>query len=191
MAASPTSPWPGKRADQHNLLMSNVCDTGVCSQTVGPGGSSRARDFSRAFAGDSSSIILNQAALNLIALKSPLQVRLPTAAEANPTRSSASLATMIRESPLQTRIPFLLRPRDNILAPSRSSYRPGSPPMRPSLPKCSAISKQYNPSSPFTYAFVDDRLRQEIRNRRTHRQTRRLLRRHKYLHLLLSGSMVS
>jgi ABC-type antimicrobial peptide transport system permease subunit len=142
--------WPGKRADQHNLFMSNVV-TPEFGKTIG-WQIVQGRDFSRAFAGDSSSIILNQAALNLIALKNPLGQVFNW--QGKPYQIIGIARDMIRESPFKPVSPsfFVLGQYLSAIQIKLSSRLTTNE----ALAKCGAIFKQYNPSSPFTYTFVDD-----------------------------------
>jgi ABC-type antimicrobial peptide transport system permease subunit len=142
--------WPGKRADQHNLLISNVV-TPEFGKTVG-WRITAGRDFSRDFGDDSAAIILNQSALNLIALKNPLGQLFYW--HNTPYHIIGIARDMIRESPFKPVLPSFFTLGTDLstiqikLSPKLTTDE--------ALAKCSAVFKQFNPSSPFTYTFVDD-----------------------------------
>ena len=142
--------WPGKRADQHNLLMSNRV-TPEFGKTVG-WSIIQGRDFSRDFGGDSASVILNQSALNLIALKNPLGQTFYWGNR--PYHIIGITRDMIRESPFRPVLPsFYTLGSDLSTIQIKLSSRLAT---NEALTKCAAVFKQYNPSSPFSYTFVDD-----------------------------------
>jgi putative ABC transport system permease protein len=142
--------WPGKRADQHNLVMSNVV-TPEFGKTVG-WRITAGRDFSRNYGGDSAGVILNESALNLIGLKNPLGQLFYW--QNRPYHIIGIAGDMIRESPFKPVAPsFFTLGQDLTAIQLKLSSKLTTD---VALAKCGAIFKQYNPSSPFSYTFVDD-----------------------------------
>jgi putative ABC transport system permease protein len=142
--------WPGKRADQHNLVISNFV-TPEFGKTVG-WTIAAGRDFSREFGGDSSSVILNQSAIDLMGLKKPLGQLFYWGN--TPYTIVGITRDMIRESPFKPVNPafFILgRGLTNIQLKLASKLRTDE-----ALANCAAIFKQYDPANPFTYTFVDE-----------------------------------
>ena len=142
--------WPGKPADTRSLVMSNVV-TPEFGKTVN-WIIVQGRDFSRNYGNDSSAVILNQAALPLIGLKKPLGQLFYW--QSRPYHIIGIARDMIRESPFKPVTPgfYVLGTGLGVIQlklPARLSTDEA-------LAKCSAIFKQFNPSSPFTYTFVDD-----------------------------------
>ena len=142
--------WPGKRADQHNLLMSNVV-TPEFGKTIG-WQITQGRDFDRNYGGDSSAVILNESSINLMGLKNPLGQLFYW--QNKPYTIIGIARNMIRESPFKPVNPsFFTLGHDLGAIQIKLSSRPSTD---DALTKCGAIFKQYNPSSPFSYVFVDD-----------------------------------
>jgi len=148
--------WPGKRADQHNLLMSNVV-TPEFGKTIG-WQIAQGRDFSKNYGGDSAAVILNQSALDLIGLKNPLGQLFYW--HNTPYQIIGISRDMVRESPFKPVSPsfYVLGTNLNTIQVKLSSRLATDV----ALAKCAAVFKQYNPSSPFSYTFVDDQYGQKF-----------------------------
>jgi putative ABC transport system permease protein len=143
--------WTGKTIDQHPLVMSNVI-TPDYGKTVG-WQLTEGRDFSRIFATDSSSIILNESALKLMAFKNPLGEMIKT--RGGDYRVIGIIKDMIKESPFQQVKPsfFILDNNNqvnvvNIKLAARAVTGDA-------LSKIEKLFKKYDPASPFSYTFVD------------------------------------
>ena len=141
--------WPGKIKGHKILLKSNTV-TYDFGKTIG-WQIIQGRDFSRDFADDSASIIINEAALATTGLKQPLGQLFYW--RGVPYHIVGITRDMVRESPFQPVAPtFYVVGKDiNVIQLKLSSKLQTNE----ALAKCAAIFKQYNPTSPFTYTFVD------------------------------------
>jgi len=151
--------WKGKTQDQHPLVMSNSV-THDYGKAVG-WSLVQGRDFSRNFPSDSGAIILNKAAAALMGFANPL---------GNTVKCSGKeyqvigvVQNMIKESPFEPVKPsfFLLNYRAATVITLRLSAA-NSP--HESLAKVEDIFKQYNPSSPFNFTFVDENYGKKFSN---------------------------
>jgi putative ABC transport system permease protein len=150
--------WPGKRDDQHNLILSNRI-TPEFGKTIG-WHVITGRDFSRAFGNDSAAIIINEAAEKLMDLKKPLGQTLTWSG--TPYHIIGVTADMIRQSPFGPVDPSFF-----VLGQGSSTIQiklPAKLPTADALAKTAAIFHQYNPGSPFTYSFVDDEFAKKFNN---------------------------
>ncbi|HEV2480276.1 MAG TPA: ABC transporter permease [Puia sp.] len=141
--------WPGAPMNQHSLVISNVV-TPDYGKTVG-WSIAQGRDFSKSFGGDSGSVVINEAMLPIIGLKQPLSQLFYW--QGKPYHIIGIARNMIRESPFKPVAPafYVLGPGLNVLQLKLSNL-----PTEEAIEKCTQIFKKYNPSSPFTYTFVDD-----------------------------------
>ncbi len=142
--------WKGKTADQHPLLMSNRV-TPEFGKTIG-WHLTAGRDFSRSFGTDSAAIIINQATADLMGFKHPLGETIYYASQ--PYQVIGVIDNMIRENPFRPVPPtfYILGKGMNTIDIKLSSKFSTSD----ALAKVAAIFKVYNPSSPFSYTFVDN-----------------------------------
>jgi putative ABC transport system permease protein len=150
--------WQGKDPNIHPLMMSNII-THDYGKTVG-WHLIQGRDFSRDFASDSSSIILNEAALKLTGFKNPIGETFKW--HGTSFTVIGITGDMIRESPFSPVKPSFFALGDNSgvniihikLSPQMSTSA--------ALAKVENVFKKYNPSSPFDYSFVDDQYGQKF-----------------------------
>jgi len=142
--------WPGKPDDTRSLVISNVV-TPEYGKTIG-WTIVRGRDFSRAFGGDSSSVVINEALLPLLGLKQPLGQLFNW--KGNQYHIIGIARDMIRQSPFTPVDPgfYVLGTDLGVLQLKLA----GNLPTEEAIAQCSRIFKEYSPSSPFTYAFVDN-----------------------------------
>jgi len=142
--------WPGKPDDTRRLVISNVV-TPEYGKTIG-WTIVRGRDFSRAFGGDSSSVVINEALLPLLGLKQPLGQLFNW--KGNQYHIIGIARDMIRQSPFTPVDPgfYVLGTDLGVLQLKLA----GNLPTEEAIAQCSRIFKEYSPSSPFTYAFVDN-----------------------------------
>jgi putative ABC transport system permease protein len=149
--------WRGKNPDFRPLLAKNDV-TYEFGKTVG-WQIKQGRDFSKAFASDSSAIILNEAALKLMGLQNPLDEFVKFGNKAYKVIGIAK--DMVRESPFSPVIPsFFMLTKNNVsvinikLNPQLSSSE--------SLTRMERIFRKINPSSPFIYSFVNEEYAQKF-----------------------------
>jgi ABC-type antimicrobial peptide transport system permease subunit len=143
--------WPGKKPGTQPLFMSYKI-THEFGKTVG-WKITEGRDFSRDYASDNSSIILNESAVKLIGFKNPIQESVNLAGKE--FKVIGVIQDMIRESPFRPVRPsfFLLdyQPVNVInikLDPQTGTVE--------ALTRVEDVFKKYNPGAPFDFNFVDD-----------------------------------
>ena len=143
--------WRTKSQDEHPLLMSNsvTLDYG---RTIG-WQLAQGRDFSRAFNTDTASMILNEAALKIIKIKSPLHEMINW--KGKDYKVIGVIRDMVKESPFaNVNASFFVM---NPAAVNTIQIR-----LMPQINQANALSKigdvfkKYNPESPFSYSFVDE-----------------------------------
>ncbi len=142
--------WPAKRPDQHTLVYSNNI-TYEFGKTIG-WQLQAGRDFSRAFGSDSSGMIINEAAAALIAAKNPIGT--PVNYGGRNFQVIGVVRNIVRQSPFKP-----VEPTFFILGTNLSTLNIRLSPKLPTadaLAKVASVFKQYNPSSPFTFTFVDN-----------------------------------
>ncbi len=110
------------------------------------------RDFSEEFRGDSASIILNEAALEITGLKDPLG-EVVTFYEKQYTIVGI-VKDMVTQSPYEPMAPsmFFAHGRRNVMI---IKLNPAVP-VQESLATMSPIFAKHNPEGPFEYSFIDD-----------------------------------
>ncbi|MHB1178925.1 MAG: ABC transporter permease, partial [Daejeonella sp.] len=111
------------------------------------------RDFSRSFATDSGSIILNESAAKLIGLTNPVGEIIKW--NGTPHIITGIVRDMVMESPYKP-----VQPTIFFLEYSWASFitlriNPAMP-IHKALAKIKAVFKQYNPGGPFEYQFADE-----------------------------------
>jgi putative ABC transport system permease protein len=144
--------WQGKDPNSRPLIMTNSI-THDYGKAVG-WHLAQGRDFSRNFLSDSSSIILNEAAVKLIGFKSPVGETIKWHGKSFTV--IGIVKDMVRESPFSPVKPSVFALDDinginNILirlSPMVSTSE--------ALAKVENVFKRYDPSSPFDYTFVDE-----------------------------------
>ena len=143
--------WRGKTPDTRPLLMANSI-THDYGRTIG-WKILEGRDFSKDFSTDTSAIILNQAAANLMGFKSPLDETVKFGGK--DYRVVGVVSNMIKGSPFEAVKPsfFTINFRAlnviNIKLSSHNSVNAG-------LGKIENAFKKYNPTAPFEYKFADE-----------------------------------
>jgi len=142
--------WPGKPENTRSFVISNVV-TPEYGKTVG-WTIVRGRDFSRSFGGDSGSVVINEALLPVIGLKQPLGQLFYW--KGNPYHIIGIIRDMIRQSPFTSVDPgfYVLGTDLGVLQLKLA----GNLPTEEAIAQCNRIFKEYSPSSPFTYTFVDN-----------------------------------
>ncbi len=111
------------------------------------------RDFSRNFAGDSSGIIMNEAALKLIGFKQPVGKTIRWSGR-NFTVIGV-VKNLIMKSPYQPAEPTMFVLNYDFSNFIMVRINPVIP-VRTALSKIETVFKKYNPASPFDYKFTDE-----------------------------------
>lgn len=144
--------WPGKAPDAVPLLMANNVSHDY-GKTAG-WKLVQGRDFSRAYATDSTAMIINESALKLMELKKPLESILNW--RGREYRVIGVVKDIIRESPFSETSPsfFVVNYFNTNVINIRLSPSAG---ISDALEKVGAVFHKYDPSSPFAYEFVDER----------------------------------
>ncbi len=112
------------------------------------------RDFSKDFATDSLSMILNEAAVKLVGMKEDIVGKTINFNDRNYTVVGV-IKDMIMESPYQPIKPTVFLCDPNWANVITVRLKPGVP-AQDALAKVEGVFKRYNPGSPFDYKFNDD-----------------------------------
>ena len=118
------------------------------------------RDFSRAFAGDSSGVVLNEAAAKYMELKNPVGETITWKMGDDKPAAYTILGVikdMVMRSPFEPVEPtmFFIKPLNGGVSNINIRVKPGVP-MSKALPKIEAVFKKLIPAVPFDYVFVDE-----------------------------------
>lgn len=143
--------WKGKSPDMRPLVMSNLV-THNFGKTVG-WKIIYGRDFSKQFSTDSSAIILNQSAVQLMGLKDPLNEVIRVGSKQ--FNVIGVIENIIKGSPFEPVKPSFYTLNyggANVINIKLASKTP----TRAALTKIEDVFKKYNPSAPFDYKFVDE-----------------------------------
>lgn len=143
--------WKGKQDDMRPLLMSNAVayDYGA---TIG-WKILQGRDFDKMFSTDTSAMILNEQAAQLMGFKEPLNEMVRF--NGKQYKVIAVVANMIKGSPFESVKPsfFTLKPGGATVINIRLSENVST---NTALSKIGNVFKTYNPAAPFEYKFVDE-----------------------------------
>jgi putative ABC transport system permease protein len=149
--------WRGKDPEFHPLLAQNYI-TYEFGKTV-DWKLTQGRDFSKAFATDSSAMILNETALKLMGLKDPLNEFVSIGDKQY--KVIGITKDLVKENPFKPVTPsFFVLNYDNVayinikLNPVLSASE--------SLKKVENVFRKLNPSSPFIYSFVNENYAQKF-----------------------------
>ena len=142
--------WEGKDPSQDRVFFRYVYTTPEFGKTIG-WKILKGRDFSRDFATDSNSIILNDAAAKFIGFKDPIG-KMVTVNNNRLTIIGIS-ADMVVNSPYEPVQPAIFL-GENELSFITVRLKPGVQ-IPDALAKMELIFRQYNPGSPFLYSFND------------------------------------
>lgn len=143
--------WRGKTPDMHPMLMS----IGVAhnyGETIG-WKVLQGRDFDESFQTDSSAMILNRAAADLMAFKDPINEMVNFGGREYKVIGVTD--NLVKASPFQPVLPsFFLLTRNG--ASVMDIKLASNTTVSTAMGKIAAIFRKYNPSSPFDYKFVDE-----------------------------------
>lgn len=143
--------WKGKAPDME-MMFSTVDVTHDFGKTIGWEMKS-GRDFSRSYATDTGSVIINETAAKLMGLQDPVGETIRWGKSPHPI--VGVVKDMITGSPYKTVEPtifFLRYDRENYIT---IRIRPFLP-FREALAKIAPVFEKYNPASPFIYTFVNE-----------------------------------
>jgi putative ABC transport system permease protein len=142
--------WPGKREDQRASI-ATVATGYDYTKTMGIK-LSEGRDFSEEFT-DSTSMILNQTAVNYMGLKNPIGEKIKW--DKKDYTVIGVVQDVVMQSPQAPVDPTMFIFDPAWLSDVSIRLSPDTNPHE-ALAKMETIFKQYNPSYPFTYKFADD-----------------------------------
>lgn len=143
--------WPGKDPDV-NTSFSVSWITHDFGKTVG-WQFLNGRDFSRSFATDTSGMILNEAAISYMGLKNPIGKTVTF--DGVPFHIVGVVKNVVMESPYEQAAPTVFMMNYENVGVITIKLNPALG-VRKALSNVEAIFKKYNPSSPFSYSFVDE-----------------------------------
>jgi len=143
--------WKGKQPDQESLFFRNVNVSRNYGQTVG-WHLTEGRDFFPGSSADSSSMILNQAAVKAIGINNPIG-EIMRFGRKNYTVIGV-VKDMVTNSPYEKIEPAIFL-GDGYLSTIILRIRPGRP-THSTLNIIETIFKKYDPGSPFIYQFTED-----------------------------------
>jgi putative ABC transport system permease protein len=143
--------WPGKREDQRASIA--TVGTGLdYTHTMGIK-VTQGRDFSDQFIGDSSSMILNQTAVDYMGLKDPIGETIKW--DGKDFHVVGVMSDVMMTSPSRSMDPMMLvfdpQWTSDVTIRLSSAKSPHE-----TLGKVEEIFKKYNPNYPFSYRFADD-----------------------------------
>jgi putative ABC transport system permease protein len=143
--------WRGKSPDTSPMLMSNAI-TQDFGKTIG-WKIVQGRDFSESFRTDSSAMILNQAAAQLMGFKDPLNEVVRFGGREYKVIGVAD--NMITDSPFQSVKPSFFVLNYNAVTTINIKLASNGN-TSTALSKIGDVFKKYNPAAPFEYKFVDE-----------------------------------
>ena len=143
--------WKGKNPST-NPIFGIVAITHDFGPTIGWKIKS-GRDFSRSFATDTSSLLLNEAAVKLIGMKDPVGETIKWNGKNYIVRGV--IKNMVMNSPYQEAIPTIFTLNYGWANIITIKINPTMA-VANALAKLEPVFKKYNPASPFSYKFTDD-----------------------------------
>jgi putative ABC transport system permease protein len=149
--------WEGQTKEQQYLNFRNVNITPEFGPTVG-WTVLQGRDLSRDFATDSSSMLINAAALRSTGFKNPIGQRISFYGK---TYTIVGVVNdMLANSPYEAIEPAIFL-GDGFMGEITIRIKPGKP-VHTALTAIEAVFKKFNPASPFIYTFNDDEYAQKF-----------------------------
>ncbi len=142
--------WPGKPESQRVMFVTIVGSYDY-AETVGAE-MLMGRDFSKEFATDSSAIIINKAALDIMQLENPIGTQLDLWGEKRTL--VGVIDNILMGSPYEQVRPMFMILQDWGYG-SLTLRMPKTNDVKASIDKIQSVFEQYNPAYPFEYRFVD------------------------------------
>jgi putative ABC transport system permease protein len=151
--------WPGKNAGTQALNVGGISVSDNYFKTVGMQLLS-GRDFSSAWSADTSSIIINEAAVSMMGLKNPINQLITYDNIRGPARIIGVIKNALMESPFTPVEPAVFNHgRGGNYIIYRLSANAKTPDAIQTITK---IFDKYNPAYPFSYRFVDEEYNQKF-----------------------------
>ncbi len=145
--------WPGKNANEESINIGTLSVSANYFKTVGIQ-LIAGRDFSASWAADTSSVILNEAAVRRIGLKDPINQQIKWNGSDAKVTVIGVVHDALMESPFTPVKPAIFcHGRGANVAIYRLKAKAG---IQTALSKIEPIFNKYNPAYPFGYQFVDD-----------------------------------
>ncbi len=142
--------WPGKPEDKKVIFVTIACEYDYL-KTMGIK-ILEGRDFSEEFTSDSTTIIINKAALDIMGLKNPLGEKLDLWGK---KKSLIGIVDNVLMGSPDREVKPLFMVLDPEWASSVTIRLEATSDLRGSLKKVEEIFKKYNPAYPFQYDFAD------------------------------------
>ncbi len=143
--------WDGKDPST-NPLFGTIAVTHDFGKTIG-WHIRQGRDFSKSFKSDSSGMILNQSAVQLIGFKDPIGKIIRF--NKRTFTVVGVIDNMVMQSPYMPVQPTIFMMDYNWANLITIKIKPGAQ-LTPALAKIAGVFKKFNPGSPFDYQFTDD-----------------------------------
>lgn len=147
--------WPGKPESQRVIFVTVVTEYDY-AKTVGAE-MLYGRDFSREFATDSSAIVINKAALDLMGLEDPIGTQLDLWGEKRTL--IGVIDNILMGSPYEQVRPMFLT-LDDWGGSLMVRLRPTND-MKATMDEVQAVFERHNPAYPFDYGFIDERFQRK------------------------------
>lgn len=150
--------WPGKPESQRVMFVTIVTEYDY-AKTVGAE-MLYGRDFSKEFATDSTAIVINKAALDVIGLEDPIGTQLDLWGQKRTL--IGVIDNILMGSPYEQVRPMFLTLDDwggsvmVRLSPTTD--------MKATMDKVQAVFERHNPAYPFDYSFIDERFQRKYTN---------------------------
>ncbi|MGZ3945989.1 MAG: ABC transporter permease, partial [Mucilaginibacter sp.] len=143
--------WDGKQPGT-NPLFGTIAVTRDFGKTIG-WHIRQGRDFSRDFASDTSAMVLNQSAVQLIGFKDPIGKIIRR--DKKPYTIVGVIDNMVMQSPYTPVQPTIFFVDNNWANVITIKMKPPAR-LQDAVAKIGGVFKKYNPASPFDYHFTDD-----------------------------------
>ncbi|MHA4810128.1 ABC transporter permease [Flavitalea flava] len=151
--------WPGKNAGEESVNIGTLFVSDSYFRTVGMK-LQTGTDFSTNWSADTSSVILNEAAVNRIGLKNPIGREIVWNGSSTPVRIIGVVKDALMESPFTPVAPAIFshvqwgRVMLYRLSPEAKTQE--------AIVKLTRLFDKYNPAYPYSYQFVDEEYRHKF-----------------------------
>ena len=145
--------WPGKAADEEAVNIGAISVSDNYFKTLGMT-LKEGRDFSAKWSNDTTSVILNEAAIKRIGLKNPINQLIIWNGSSVPVRIIGVVKDALMESPFTPVAPAIFshgRGGNTIMYRLSANVN-----TQDAIKKINKIFDTYNPAYPYIYQFVDD-----------------------------------
>ena len=145
--------WPGKNAGDEVVNIGSISVSENYFKTLGMA-LKEGRDFSSNWSADTSSVILNEAAVKRIGLKNPVNQLISWSGNSKPVHIIGVVKDALMESPFTPVAPAIFnhgRGGNNLMYRLQANVN-----THDAIAKIAKIFDRYNPAYPYIYQFVDD-----------------------------------